>query len=88
LEALTLVETVGLQFDLLVTDVVMPRMGGPELAKRLAGARTGLRTIYLSGYTDSILVQRGLVAGDVDFVQKPFAPDELLTKVREVLDRP
>ncbi|MBE0567011.1 MAG: response regulator [Krumholzibacteria bacterium] len=86
-EALALLEATGLAFDLLVTDVVMPRMGGPELAARLHRDRPGHRTLFMSGYTDSVLLQRGLIEGEVDLVAKPFSPAELLAKVREVLDR-
>ena len=86
-EALDLVASTGLHCDLLVTDVVMPRMGGPELAARLRRGRPDLKVLYISGYTDSVLLQRGLVEGEVDLVPKPFSPAELLTKVREVLDR-
>ncbi len=86
-EALDLVAASGLHCDLLVTDVVMPRMGGPELAACLRRGRPDLRVLYISGYTDSVLLQRGLVEGEVDLVPKPFSPAELLTKVRELLDR-
>ena len=86
-EALDLVAASGLHCDLLVTDVVMPRMGGPELAVSLRRQRPDLPVLYISGYTDSVLLQRGLVEGEVDLVPKPFSPSELLTKVRELLDR-
>ncbi|MGD9549081.1 MAG: ATP-binding protein [Candidatus Krumholzibacteriia bacterium] len=85
--ALEAVEQEGLEFDLLVTDVIMPELGGPELAACLTAVRPGLQVLYISGYTDSVLLQRGLVAGDVDFVAKPFGPKEFLSKVREILDR-
>ena len=86
-EALDLVAASGLHCDLLVTDVVMPRMGGPELAALLRQGRPDLQVLFISGYTDSVLLQRGLVEGEVDLVPKPFSPSELLTKVRELLDR-
>lgn len=71
---------------LLVTDVVMPRMGGAELAKRLAAGRPALRVLYLSGYSDrAIDLQAGPGAGAC-FLQKPFNPTSLARKVREVLD--
>ncbi|MBU2499827.1 response regulator [bacterium] len=85
--ALEAVEQEGLEFDLLVTDVIMPELGGPELAACLTALRPGLQVLYISGYTDSVLLQRGLVAGEVDFVAKPFGPKEFLSKVREILDR-
>ncbi|MBN9522360.1 PAS domain S-box protein [bacterium] len=72
--------------DLLVTDVVMPRLGGRELAARLAETRPGLRVLYLSGYTDDAVVRHGVTEAQVAFLQKPFGPDALAGKVREVLD--
>ncbi len=71
--------------DLLVTDTVMPLVGGPELAKRLAEARPGLKVLYLSGYPDRAVVGNGLLDADVAFLQKPFAPSVLARKVHEVL---
>ncbi|MBV9147228.1 MAG: PAS domain S-box protein [Acidobacteria bacterium] len=68
---------------LLLTDVVMPEMSGLELAERLQAARKQMKVIYMSGYSDS-MVMRG--NGDVKFLQKPFAPAVLTAKVREVLD--
>jgi signal transduction histidine kinase len=72
---------------LLVTDLVMPRLGGFELAQRLAEQRPELKVLYVSGYTDDLLLQReGLPAG-TDLLRKPFTPEALSCKVREVLDR-
>ncbi len=87
LEALALVESKDISFDLLLTDVVMPEVSGTELANRLLADLQDLKVIYISGYTNSVLLRRGLLEGDVDLVQKPFRPQEILDKVREVLDR-
>ncbi|OGN83240.1 MAG: hypothetical protein A2X23_02750 [Chloroflexi bacterium GWC2_73_18] len=74
--------------DLLVSDVVMPGMSGPELVGRLAGVRTGLRVLYLSGYAEDAVVHYGALDPGIAFLQKPFAPETLAGKVREVLDAP
>jgi len=71
---------------LLLTDVVMPGMGGLELASRVVALRPEIRVLYMSGYTDEAVVRDGLVADDVDFLQKPFTLEELAAKIRSVLD--
>jgi PAS domain S-box-containing protein len=72
---------------LLVTDVVMPGMGGRQLADRLAGQRPGIKALFLSGYTDDAVVRHGVSASEINFLQKPFTPSALRSKVREVLDQ-
>jgi two-component system, cell cycle sensor histidine kinase and response regulator CckA len=70
---------------LLITDVVMPEMGGRKLVEHLLAARPGLKVLYLSGHTDDALVRHGVLTADVAFLQKPFKIRALTTKVREVL---
>ena len=70
---------------LLVTDVVMPRMTGPELATALVGERADLKVLFMSGYTDGAIVDHGLLPAGSAFLQKPIAPDTLLDKVRKIL---
>ncbi len=72
--------------DLLVTDVVMPGRNGIELADRLRTSRADMPVLYISGYTDMAIVRDGLLSQDVAFLQKPFTPDDLLRKVRQVLE--
>jgi two-component system cell cycle sensor histidine kinase/response regulator CckA len=72
----------------LVTDVVMPGMGGPELARRLSQQRSTLRVLFCSGYTDDASVREGVREAGTAFLQKPFSPEELIRKVREVLSAP
>jgi two-component system, cell cycle sensor histidine kinase and response regulator CckA len=71
---------------LLLTDVMMPGMSGPEVAQRLAHMRPEMRVLYMSGYSDDALIRRGVVKQGAAFVQKPFTPDALARKVREVLN--
>jgi PAS domain S-box-containing protein len=87
-QALRVVQTFGVPIRLLVTDVVMPGLGGRELADRLQAAQPGLRVLYMSGYTDDEVVRRGVEADRVHFLPKPFSPQVLARRVREVLDAP
>ncbi len=73
--------------DLLLTDVIMPVLGGQELAAKLSAKYPGLTVLFMSGYTNSALIHQGAMDGDRSFLQKPFSPDVLLARVREVLDR-
>jgi DNA-binding NtrC family response regulator len=73
------------RIHLLITDVVMPGMGGHELVQRLLEVRPGLKVLYLSGHTDDALIRRGVMEADVAFLQKPFKISALTSKVREVL---
>ena len=71
--------------NLMVTDVVMPHLGGRELAEKLSVTRPDMRVLYMSGYTDDAIVHHGVLDGRAAFLEKPFAPDALALKVREVL---
>ncbi len=85
-EALRLFEREKARIDLVVTDVVLAGMSGRELLERLRSLRLGLRALYLSGYTENMVVQRGASRSEVAFLEKPFSPTALLRVVREVLD--
>jgi PAS domain S-box-containing protein len=84
--ALRVVERHGGTIHLLLTDVVMPGLSGPELADRLAAQRPGIRVLYMSGYPGDAVVQHGTLPSGSAFLQKPFSPDGLARKVRDVLD--
>jgi CheY-like chemotaxis protein len=72
--------------DLLVTDVVMPGMSGPDVAAAVAAMRPGTEVLYMSGYTDSAIDHHGVLEPGIAYLPKPFSADELTRKVREVLD--
>jgi PAS domain S-box-containing protein len=72
--------------DLLITDVVMPRMNGPELERQLTAARPGLKVLFTTGYTDSALSRYGMYERGKIVLLKPFAPEDFLRTVREILD--
>jgi signal transduction histidine kinase len=74
--------------DLLLTDVVMPGLSGPNLAARLHQQHPHLRVLYMSGYTDDAMPAHGKLWGDVPLLQKPFTPAQLAQRVRQVLDAP
>jgi two-component system cell cycle sensor histidine kinase/response regulator CckA len=73
--------------ELVITDVVMPGMSGGELAQRIRGMRSGVRILFVSGYTDDEVLHRGVLRGEEDFLQKPFTPMDLAQRVRAALDR-
>ncbi len=85
-DALLMCEQHAGEIDLLLTDVVMPRMSGRELAERLERIRPAMKVVFVSGYTDDAVVRHGILRSEMAFVQKPIVPDVLLTKLREVLN--
>ena len=86
MEALLIASRHKGHIHMLLTDVVMPVMSGRELAERLAKRRPEMKILYMSGYTDDRIFRHGVLESGVAFLQKPFAPESLAHKVREVLD--
>ncbi len=69
-----------------MTDVVMPQMGGRELAEKLTAKLPNLKILFTSGYTDDAVVRHGVIETNTNFIQKPFSPESLATKIRLILD--
>ena len=86
LGCLALVNGDGKRIDLLLTDIVMADMNGRALYTQLSEKVPGLKVIYMSGYADDVITDRGVLDPSIHFIQKPFAPQVLSRKVREVLD--
>jgi CheY-like chemotaxis protein len=74
--------------DVLLTDIVMPQLGGRELAAQLRRERAGIRVLFMSGYTDDTVIHHDVLESGSAYLQKPFTPDGLARKVREVLNAP
>jgi two-component system cell cycle sensor histidine kinase/response regulator CckA len=85
MHALSVAAEVRGDIDLLLTDVIMPKLSGRELARRFSEVRPMARVLYMSGYTDDKLGHHGLLDPDIELIQKPLTPDELLRRVRRLL---
>jgi PAS domain S-box-containing protein len=87
-DALRIAEQHAGTIHLLITDVVMPRMNGRALAKAVQGFRPAIKVLYMSGYTDNVIIHEGILDPGTPFLQKSLTPSKLARKVREVLDPP
>ena len=84
--ALEAFEPLASAIDLVITDVLMPQMSGAELVAGLKELQPMVGVLYVSGYTEEATIHRGVIEKGVEFLQKPFTPDGLVHKVRQVLD--
>jgi two-component system cell cycle sensor histidine kinase/response regulator CckA len=85
-DALRIAEDAGETIDMVLTDIVMPEMGGRELVDRLRDRHPGLKVLFMSGYSDKAVAVDGVMPPDTGFVQKPFTAEELTRRIREILD--
>ena len=84
-EALSLTRRGDVPFDLLLTDIVMPEVSGVELADRVAAERPDARILFMTGYTDDIVLREGVLDKNREYIGKPFTQMEIVKKVREIL---
>jgi nitrogen-specific signal transduction histidine kinase len=85
--ALVIFEKYCTSVDLILTDVVMPQMSGPELMEKLHASYPDVKVLFMSGYTDNVVVKHGLLSEEGNFIQKPFSSALLIQKVRTILDQ-
>ncbi len=85
-DAIRVFEERGGAFDLLITDVVMPRVGGQEMARRVVERKPEIKVLFMSGYPDNALFQDGILTDGINFLQKPFSAGLLRRKVKDILD--
>ena len=85
-EALQVSNEYGSIIDILVTDVVMPKLGGRQIAEQLLKDRKGLLVLFMTGYTDDVVLRQELFEGGIEVLQKPFFPSDLARRVRKILD--
>ena len=84
--AVRMCEEQDVTIDLLMTDVVMPGMNGPELRDKINAVRPGIKALFMSGYTSNVIVHHGVLDDELHFIQKPFTLKDLKHKVRSVLE--
>jgi PAS domain S-box-containing protein len=86
-EALDLLEREGSEMDLLITDVVMPGLSGKEVAERVRARNDRIKVLFISGYTDNVILHHGILYEGINFLQKPFSAGDLSRKIAQILGR-
>lgn len=86
-DALLLCRKLEKPVDLILTDVIMPNMSGPELVQQIRSTWKNVKALYMSGYTENTIINHGTLKAGVEYISKPFRPQELVTTVRKVLDK-
>ncbi|RPH57853.1 response regulator, partial [bacterium] len=86
-EALVAIDEEDGEVDLVISDVVMPGMSGPEIVDRLRQDNPAIRAIFVSGYTDNVVLRHGILEGEFEFLEKPYSVNRLAAKIREVLSK-
>jgi len=86
-DAISIVNNYKSSIHLLLTDVVMPKMNGAVLANKLTSVKPEMKVLFISGYTDEAIIHHGVLDGEVNFLQKPFTPNGLIKKIRQILDQ-
>ena len=86
-EAIQIMENREERIDLVITDVLMPGMKGRELVERLTELRSDFKVLFMSAYTEDAAINIGVLSPGTEFIEKPFSPDDLTAKVRQVLGR-
>jgi CheY-like chemotaxis protein len=87
-EALLLCERYESNIELLLTDVMMPQMSGQELSTKLLKLRPATRVLFMSGHSENASIHHGVIKDGTDFIEKPFSPQAITQRIREVLDAP
>ena len=87
-EAILTAEKYHSHIDLMITDIVIPHMSGHELAERFSPIRPQMKVLYISGYSEEMVANQSVVRREIQFHQKPFLPEDIAKKVREILDTP
>jgi two-component system, cell cycle sensor histidine kinase and response regulator CckA len=84
-EAIRIAQSFGGPLQLVVADVILPEMSGPDVVRKVQEAKPDIRALFISGYTDEAVFRHGIVEPGMMFLSKPFVPEDLARKVREVL---